>query len=197
VATSLSRSSRVLGKRVVWSEPFSACEGNASGCGDPADIWMAEGMRSGHVQEIFSQVYSGSESTGVYGNVSMVFPGIQCDNYTLDLDSSVLTRYGDQEGAERGYNPAKPGRNAHHPLDSVSCRLSDGGESMVTERQFSYGEQSILLYRGHIHQASVQEDWFVTGGQRFLWCKKTFSSFMILSRGLFVLILLQCSRGKA
>ncbi len=35
---------------------------------------------------------------------------------TLDLDSSVLTRYGTQEGAARGYNPQKKGRPSHHPL---------------------------------------------------------------------------------
>lgn len=32
------------------------------------------------------------------------------------LDSSVITRYGGQEGARRGYNPKKPGRPSHHPL---------------------------------------------------------------------------------
>ena len=35
---------------------------------------------------------------------------------TIDLDSSVITRYGNQEGAKRGYNPKKRGRNSHHPL---------------------------------------------------------------------------------
>ena len=35
---------------------------------------------------------------------------------TLNLDSSVLTRYGEQEGAKKGYNPKKPGRPSHHPL---------------------------------------------------------------------------------
>lgn len=35
---------------------------------------------------------------------------------TLDLDSSVLTRYGTQEGAAKGYNPQKKGRLSHHPL---------------------------------------------------------------------------------
>jgi len=38
------------------------------------------------------------------------------DNFTLDFDSSVLTRYGEQEGAKRGYNPQKKGRSSHHPL---------------------------------------------------------------------------------
>ena len=40
--------------------------------------------------------------------------GITKDN--LNLDSSVITRYGDQEGAKKGYNPAKKGRPSHHPL---------------------------------------------------------------------------------
>lgn len=35
---------------------------------------------------------------------------------TLDLDSTVVTRNGQQEGASRGYNPARHGRPSHHPL---------------------------------------------------------------------------------
>ena len=35
---------------------------------------------------------------------------------TLDIDSSVITRYGNQEGAEKGYNPDRQGRKSHHPL---------------------------------------------------------------------------------
>jgi hypothetical protein len=36
--------------------------------------------------------------------------------FTLDIDSTVLTRYGNQEGAQKGYNPSKKGRNSHHPI---------------------------------------------------------------------------------
>ena len=36
--------------------------------------------------------------------------------HTLDLDSTVLCRYGEQEGSLKGYNPSKPGRPSHHPL---------------------------------------------------------------------------------
>ncbi len=35
---------------------------------------------------------------------------------TLDLDSTVLTRFGNQEGSLIGYNPKRPGRPSHHPL---------------------------------------------------------------------------------
>ena len=41
---------------------------------------------------------------------------ITIDSITVDLDSTVITRYGVQEGAAKGYNPKKPGRNSHHPM---------------------------------------------------------------------------------
>ena len=56
---------------------------------------------------------------------------------TLDLDSTVMTRYGTQEGAMRGYNPAKRGRASHHPLMAfvadlrmiANCWLRSGNSS--------------------------------------------------------------------
>jgi hypothetical protein len=39
--------------------------------------------------------------------------------YSLDLDSTVFERYGEQEGVKRGYNPRKHGRASHHPLLAV------------------------------------------------------------------------------
>lgn len=38
----------------------------------------------------------------------------------LDVDTSVIERYGTQEGAERGYNPRARGRRSHHP---IACRI--------------------------------------------------------------------------
>ena len=43
----------------------------------------------------------------------------RAEGYSLDLDSTVFERYGQQEGARRGYNPRKPGRASHHPLLAV------------------------------------------------------------------------------
>ena len=44
------------------------------------------------------------------------FDQVGVDNLTVDLDSTVITRYGEQEGSAKGYNPNKRGRNSHHPL---------------------------------------------------------------------------------
>lgn len=47
---------------------------------------------------------------------SWIFENVKFNNFVLDIDSSVMTRYGEQEGAKKGYNPSKKGRASHHPL---------------------------------------------------------------------------------
>jgi len=47
---------------------------------------------------------------------SWIFDNFKFDNFTLDIDSSIMTRYGVQDGAKKGYNPNKKGRPSHHPL---------------------------------------------------------------------------------
>ena len=39
--------------------------------------------------------------------------------FALDLDSTVFCRQGQQEGARKGFNPRRKGRNSHHPLLAV------------------------------------------------------------------------------
>jgi len=38
------------------------------------------------------------------------------DGDWLGLDSSIFVRYGNKEGAAKGYNPKTPGRNSHNPI---------------------------------------------------------------------------------
>lgn len=54
-----------------------------------------------------------------------LFQQLHFDNYTLDLDSTVLTRYGNQKGAASGHNNKKRGRKSHHPLMAfvADCRM--------------------------------------------------------------------------
>lgn len=55
-----------------------------------------------------------SEATRQLAVAIIMWQGVMKDN--LNLDSSVLLRYGNQQGAKRGYNPKKRGRPSHHPL---------------------------------------------------------------------------------
>ena len=63
------------------------------------------------------------------GHVQRLFEPLKCwelerlprrqDGYSLDLDSTVFERYGEQEGSLKGHNPRKHGRPSHHPLLAV------------------------------------------------------------------------------
>ena len=46
----------------------------------------------------------------------------------VDMDSTVCTVYGDQEGAMKGYNPRARGRKSYHPL---LCFESNSGTSLL------------------------------------------------------------------
>ncbi|HSV88910.1 MAG TPA: IS1380 family transposase, partial [Bacteroidales bacterium] len=83
------------------------------------------------------------------------FSNLQFDNYTLDFDSSVLTRYGSQQGASKGYNPQKPGRASHHPIMAFvhECRMVANcwlrpGNSYTTNNFLSFLEDTLENLKG-------------------------------------------------
>ena len=55
-------------------------------------------------------------SDGIWDHLKKVVDWSRIESDWLSFDSTVITRYGEQEGAERGYNPTKRGRPSHHPL---------------------------------------------------------------------------------
>jgi hypothetical protein len=58
-----------------------------------------------------------SVSHEVFGGLyRWFFNSLKFDNFTLDMDSSVMTRYGGQQGSAKGYNKHKPGRKSQHPI---------------------------------------------------------------------------------
>jgi hypothetical protein len=65
----------------------------------------------------FFQKFSWKRNTEVFVPLQKWFiDNLKIKNITVDFDSSVITRYGGQEGSKVGYNPNKPGRASHHPL---------------------------------------------------------------------------------
>lgn len=61
--------------------------------------------------------FTQADNQRVFGDLyGWFFKGLRFDNYTLDFDSTVEQRCGEQEGAAKGYNPKRPGRRSHHPL---------------------------------------------------------------------------------
>ncbi len=66
---------------------------------------------------------------------SEIFPQLQqkflsqidVGSITIDLDSTVITRYGDQEGASKGYNPKETREEFPSPFNSIYITNKDGG----------------------------------------------------------------------
>jgi len=94
-------------------------------------------------QQVFSDV------------MSWFFSQVTLDNITLDIDSTVLTRYGNQQGSARGYNPQKRGRNSHHPLLAFvdECKMISNfwlrsGDAYTTNNFISFLEDTLARLNG-------------------------------------------------
>jgi hypothetical protein len=96
------------------------CSGSAQLSYDEVikDIFGWEkGMPSQSSLSRFFRKYAENHSDVIFSELQRWwFAQIPDRNLTLDIDSTVITRYGSQEGAEVGYNPTKKGRKSHHPL---------------------------------------------------------------------------------
>lgn len=53
---------------------------------------------------------------GVWNYLFGIIPWNTINHDYISFDSSVVTRFGQQEGAKCGYNPKKPGRPSHNPI---------------------------------------------------------------------------------
>lgn len=75
---------------------------------------------SSTLTRLFNKVTSSHKIKGIrvrlWDYFSKLIPWDAVGSDWLDADSTVLERYGEQEGALKGYNPRKPGRPSHHPL---------------------------------------------------------------------------------
>lgn len=81
-------------------------------------IWGWEkGMASASTFSRFLAKFDVEVNDRIFPSLMRYILGLVPVKYmTIDIDSTVLTRYGHQELAEKGYNPEKRGRRSHHPL---------------------------------------------------------------------------------
>jgi len=80
-------------------------------------IFGWEEMPSQSTYSRFFGKFSQKRNTEVFPKLQKWFlDQISVNNITIDFDSTVITRYGEQQGSKKGYNPNKKGRNSHHPL---------------------------------------------------------------------------------
>ena len=74
---------------------------------------------AGHkaIVRLFQRFDLGTASRLQTSSYHWLFDKLRLNPITLDVDSTVITRWGfKQEGANKGYNPKHHGRASHHPL---------------------------------------------------------------------------------
>lgn len=80
-------------------------------------LWGFKRMAGHKSYQRFFQKFTQASNQRVFTQwYKWFFKQLQFDNFTLDVDSTVHTKYGQQQGAKKGYNSQKPGRVSHHPL---------------------------------------------------------------------------------
>ena len=70
-------------------------------------------VSSDSARRAFAKVEAEAAETWQLKHLRQTYEALLCNPYILDVDVSVVPLYGHQEGAEKGYNPSKPGRPSH------------------------------------------------------------------------------------
>ena len=82
-----------------------------------ARIFGYESLPSQSTYSRFFGKFSQARNTAVFPSLQRwFFSQMNIGAVSVDFDSTVITREGEQEGSAKGYNPNRRGRNSHHPL---------------------------------------------------------------------------------
>ena len=102
----------------------------------------------------------------VIGKLSRkVHKRLQTKEDILDLDSTVKTVYGHQEGARKGYNPTQRGKRSYHPLlaflnSTKECFLSwlRPGDAYTANNADEFLKQALSMLPDQIKYLKVRAD---------------------------------------
>jgi hypothetical protein len=82
------------------------------------------------------------------------------DKHTVDIDSSVISRFVEQEGISVGYNPKRHGRPSHHLLIAFSAEVR-----MVIQPWMRTGDSaSATCFDGSM------DDLYALPSEKLVWC---------------------------
>jgi hypothetical protein len=87
------------------------------------------------------------------------FNRLKFDNFTLDIDSSVMTGYGQQQGSAKGYNKHKPGRKSQHPIMAFVAEI---------ERVANFWLRSGDAHTANNFKAFLEETFYITAVPMYL-----------------------------
>jgi len=108
---------------------------------------------------------------------------------TVDLDSSVFERYGEQEGSKKGYNPRKPGRPSHHPIFAVAAGAKwvlhlwlRGGDTVSASRAVDFIRETLNNKPQWLNISDVRADSGFFSGKVFDFLEELYIPYTIVAR---------------
>ena len=108
---------------------------------------------------------------------------------TMDLDSSVFERYGEQEGSKKGYNPRKPGRPSHHPIFAVAAGAKwvlhlwlRGGDTVSASRAVDFIRETLNNKPQWLNISDVRADSGFFSGKVFDFLEELYIPYTIVAR---------------
>lgn len=110
--------------------------------------------------------------------------------YTLDVDSTVFARCGEQEGARRGYNPIRRGGRSHHPLLAVLAQCHfvlhawlRPGDTTANSRVVDFLREAFeLAERAGVRIGGLRADCGFYGQDLLQWLEKRGTAYLIVAR---------------
>jgi hypothetical protein len=108
---------------------------------------------------------------------------------TIDLDSSVFERYGEQEGSKKGYNPRKPGRPSHHPIFAVAAGAKwvlhlwlRGGDTVSASRAVDFIRETLNNKPQWLNISDIRADSGFFSGKVFDFLEELHILYTIVAR---------------
>jgi len=135
----------------------------------------------------FFRQFKQAEVDEVFGTISRWFwEQLPAQRVTLDLDSSVVTRYGEQEGVAVGYNPQKRGRPSHHPLFAFVADIRmvlnawlRPGDTASSNNIFQFFEESLSVLGDRHRVGLVRADAGFFDGKFLMMLEEKILSYIV------------------
>ncbi len=105
------------------------------------------------------------------------------NKFTLNLNSTVITRYGEQEGSLRGYNPKKGGTASHHPLIVFVADIRMVLNAWMRPGSCSASNNVYNFFKKTLRRINLDKLGFVRADSGFFAGKFMKSEFLMQNRG--------------
>jgi len=101
----------------------------------------------------------------IFGKITNWLTQTKLETMTIDVDSSVCTVYGNQQGAAKGFNPHKKGAKSYHPIIAFASEIKlvinswlRDGSAYTSNGVCEFMKQTLAVLPKHIDKIFFRAD---------------------------------------